>query len=97
MKPSRWWLSGKSLGLRGLLSLWSQVRAMWLPYDDHWRLTWSLTSEPVGLVEARASSPDTHVKKKKKRVNDECICILVRNSDTLKGLNRHICILVIWA
>ena len=24
-------------------------------YDDHWRLTWSLTSEPVGLVEVRAS------------------------------------------
>ena len=24
-------------------------------YDGHWRLTWSLTSEPVGLVEVRAS------------------------------------------
>jgi hypothetical protein len=24
-------------------------------YDDHWRLTWSLTSGPVGLVEIRAS------------------------------------------
>jgi hypothetical protein len=24
-------------------------------YDDHWRLTWSLTSGPVGLVEVRAS------------------------------------------
>jgi hypothetical protein len=30
MKPSRWWLSDKSLGSRGLLSLWSQVQAMWL-------------------------------------------------------------------
>jgi hypothetical protein len=29
-KPSRWWLSGKSLGPRGLLPLWSQVRALWL-------------------------------------------------------------------
>ena len=24
-------------------------------YDDHWRLTWSLTSGPVGLVEVHAS------------------------------------------
>jgi len=24
-------------------------------YDDHWRLTWSLTSRAVGLVEVRAS------------------------------------------
>jgi hypothetical protein len=28
IKPFRWWLSGKSLGLRGLLPLWSQVRAL---------------------------------------------------------------------
>jgi len=27
-------------------------------YDDHWRLTWSLTSEPVELVEVRASWPE---------------------------------------
>jgi hypothetical protein len=27
-KPSRWWPSGKSLGPRGLLPLWSQVRAL---------------------------------------------------------------------
>jgi hypothetical protein len=26
-------------------------------YDCHWRLTWSLTSGPVGLVEVRASWP----------------------------------------
>jgi len=24
-------------------------------YDSHWRLTWSLTSEPVGLVEMHTS------------------------------------------
>jgi len=24
-------------------------------YDGHWRLTWSLTSRPVGLVKVRAS------------------------------------------
>ena len=24
-------------------------------YDGHWRLTWSLTSGPMGLVEVRAS------------------------------------------
>jgi len=26
-------------------------------YDGHWRLTWSLTSGPMGLVEVRASWP----------------------------------------
>jgi hypothetical protein len=26
-------------------------------YNDHWRLTWSLTSGPVGLVEMRANWP----------------------------------------
>ena len=26
-------------------------------YDGHWKLTWSLTSEPVGLVEVRVSGP----------------------------------------
>jgi hypothetical protein len=31
-------------------------------YDGHWRLTWSLTSEPVELVEVRA--------KKKKSIFD---------------------------
>ena len=30
IEPSRWWLSGKNLGSRGLLHLWSQVRALWL-------------------------------------------------------------------
>jgi len=24
-------------------------------YDGHWRLTWSLTLEPVGLIKVRAS------------------------------------------
>jgi hypothetical protein len=28
-KPSRWWPSGKSLELRGLLPLRSQVRTLW--------------------------------------------------------------------
>ena len=27
-------------------------------YDGHWRLTWLLTSEPMGLVEVRASWPE---------------------------------------
>ena len=26
-------------------------------YDGHWKLTWSLTSGPVGLVEVRANWP----------------------------------------
>jgi len=30
VQPSRWWPSGKSLGPRGLLPLWSQVQALWL-------------------------------------------------------------------
>jgi len=34
-------------------------------YDGHWRLTWSLTSGAVGLVEVRANWPDTHIKLKK--------------------------------
>jgi hypothetical protein len=29
-KPSGYWSSGKNLGSRSLLSLWSQVRALWL-------------------------------------------------------------------
>jgi len=36
-------------------------------YDGHWRLTWSLTSGPVGLVEVRASWPGHYIKKKKKK------------------------------
>jgi hypothetical protein len=28
--PSKWWLSDNSLGPRGLFTLWSQVRALWL-------------------------------------------------------------------
>ena len=40
-------------------------------YDGHWRLTWSLTSGPVGLVEVRASWPGHPRKtKKKKKPND---------------------------
>jgi hypothetical protein len=35
-------------------------------YDGHWRLTWSLISGLVRLVEMRASWPDTYVKLKKK-------------------------------
>ena len=29
-KPSRWWTNDKSLGPRGLLPLWFQVRTLWL-------------------------------------------------------------------
>jgi hypothetical protein len=35
-------------------------------YDGHWRLTWSLTSGHVGLVEVHTAGPDTYVKLKKK-------------------------------
>ena len=37
-------------------------------YDSHWRLTWSLTSGPIGLVEMHTSWPDTHVKLKKQKL-----------------------------
>jgi hypothetical protein len=36
-------------------------------YNDHWRLIWSLTSGPVGLVEVRASWPGHLVKLKTKK------------------------------
>nr|TKS17866.1 hypothetical protein D5086_0000007150 [Populus alba] len=52
-QPSRWWPGGESLGPRGLLPLWSQVQTLGCSYDGHWRLTWSLTPGPVGLVEVR--------------------------------------------
>jgi len=35
-------------------------------YDSHWRLTWSLTSGPVELVEVGTNWPNTHVKLKNK-------------------------------
>ena len=55
--PFRWWPSGESLGPRGLLPLWSQVQTLGCSYDGHWRLTWSLTSGPLGLIEVHASWP----------------------------------------
>ena len=33
----------------------NQVGACGCSYDNHWRLTWSLTSGLVGLVEVRTS------------------------------------------
>jgi hypothetical protein len=34
--------------------------------DGHWRFTWSLTLEPVGLVEVRVNWADTHINLKRK-------------------------------
>jgi len=53
-KPSRWWLSDKSLGPRGLLSLWSQVRAMWL------LIWWSLEAYMVVNFRTRRISRGVH-------------------------------------
>nr|TKR74641.1 hypothetical protein D5086_0000293340 [Populus alba] len=39
----------------GKYGLSDEVRALGCSYDGHWRLTWSSTSGPVGLVEVRAS------------------------------------------
>jgi len=44
----------KSLGLKSLLPMGSQVRVCGCLYDGHWRLTWLLTSGHVGLIEVRA-------------------------------------------
>jgi hypothetical protein len=49
-QPSRWWLSGKSLGSRGLLPLWFQVRALWL------LIWWSLEAYMVVNFRARGIS-----------------------------------------
>jgi hypothetical protein len=53
-KLSRWWSSGKNLGPRYLLSLWSQVRALWL------LIWWSLEAYMVVNFRARGISRDTY-------------------------------------
>jgi len=68
-KPSRWWPSGKSLGLRGLLPLRSQVRTLWS------LIWWPLEAYMVVNFMARGISRDTRklartptiIKKKKKK------------------------------
>jgi hypothetical protein len=66
----RWWPSGKSLEPRGLLPLWSQVRALWL------LIWWSLEAYMVINFRARriswgarklARTFTLNLKKKKKR------------------------------
>ena len=47
LKPSRWWSIYSLCSFRFELCSYS--------YDGHWRLTWSLTSGLVGLVEVRVS------------------------------------------
>ena len=42
-------------------------------YDSHWRLTWSLISGSVELVEVRASWPEHHHEIKKKIVIQKCL------------------------
>ena len=67
---SRWWPSDKSLGPRGLLPLWSQVRAMWL------LISWLLEAYMVVNFRVReisrgarklARTPTLNKKKKKKK------------------------------
>jgi hypothetical protein len=58
-----WWLtkilkiviSGNSLGLRNLFFFCFKFESCDCLYAGHWRLTWSLTSGPVGLVEVHAN------------------------------------------
>jgi len=64
-KPFRWWPSGKNLRPRGLLPLWSQVRALWL------LIWWPLEAYMVVNFRARGinrectqAGLDTHVKLK---------------------------------
>ena len=56
-EPSRWWSSSKSLEPRVCFLCDLRFEPCGYLYDGHWRLTWSLTSGPVGLVEVRASWP----------------------------------------
>jgi len=68
------WPSGKSLGLRGLLFLWSQVRVLWL------LIWWPLEVYMVVNFRARGISrgalklarTPTLIKKKKKKLNKMC-------------------------
>jgi len=54
---NKWWSSGKNLD-QEVCSLCSlRFKPCGCSYDGHWRLTWSLTSGPVGLVEVRACWP----------------------------------------
>jgi hypothetical protein len=52
-EPSRWCPSGKSLGPRGLLPLWSQVQALWL------LIWWPLEAYMVVNLRARGISRGT--------------------------------------
>ena len=53
-QPFKWCSRGKSLGPRGLFSLWSQVRVLWL------LIWWSLETYMVVNFRACGISQDTH-------------------------------------
>jgi len=78
-EPSRWWVWDQEVcSLCGL-----RFESRGCSYDGHWKLTWSLTSGPVGLVEVHASWLDTHVKLKKilvgaiARILEKCIIKII--------------------
>jgi hypothetical protein len=59
-------VSGNHLGGGSVIRVWDQevyffcgfrFKSCGCSHDDHWKLTWSLTSGPVGLVEIHASWP----------------------------------------
>ena len=65
LKPDRWWHNDKSLDQEVCFFCSLRFELCGCSYDGHWRLTWSLTSGPVGLVEVHASWPE-HLYLKKK-------------------------------
>jgi hypothetical protein len=69
VEPSRWWPVVRAWD-QEICSLYGLgFEPCGCSYDSHWKLTWSLTSGPVGLVKVRASWPNTHVKLKKKKLS----------------------------
>jgi hypothetical protein len=72
-QPSRWWLSGKSLGPRGLLPLWSQVRALrlliWWPLEAYMVVNFRARGISRGARKL-ARTPTLNFKKKKRKKKD---------------------------
>ena len=74
-QPSRWWLSGKNLGSRGLLPLWSQVRAIWLlrwwPLETYMVVNFRACKINWG-VRKLTRTPMLNKKKKKHTLSTAC-------------------------
>jgi len=58
LEPSRWWPVVRAWDQEVCSLCGLRFEPCGCSYDGHWRLTWSLTSGPVGLVEVHASWPE---------------------------------------